>query len=320
MNPPTPQARPQPAAAPSAAARRTGQTAADGPQRRRIPARLTPPPAQATAPEAIRQPSVSEMAVRSAAAKPPLQLKPAAARRACPAAPPVLIRTAGLLAVAAAVILALPPLSKGTSTTEAPLLGIVSPSGAVYHEPPASMARRQPPPQPVLHEGRLAAQSAPPATGSIGHFLTPRAVTVTPIATAGTGPKPQPKMAALSTSPVPPADNAKVAAVPMPRPAGLAAHASAASAQTNAASPLIEKARHLIAHGNLTEGRATLRQAIDAGSPHAATILAKTYDPAVLKSWHVKGAKVDPAEARHWYQKAEELGSPAAKAALNRLQ
>jgi hypothetical protein len=261
------------------------------------------------------------MAARPAVAKPPLRLKPATGARACPAHPPVLIRTAGLLAVAAAVILALPPLSRGGAAVDTPLLGIVSPSGIAHRELPASMARRQPPPRPVLREGRLATQSAPAITGSIAPSPAPRAVTVDMITSGPVGGKaPPPQMADLTPSSAQ-APAAPAAAIPMARPSTLPQPAAAAGGRSEASTAaLVEKARHLIARGRLGDGRALLKQAIAGGSPHAATILAKTYDPAVLKSWHVKGAKVDPAEARHWYEKAQELGSPAAKAALNRLQ
>jgi TPR repeat protein len=116
--------------------------------------------------------------------------------------------------------------------------------------------------------------------------------------------------------------------VPLPRPAAIAdAGPREASAAPAAATPgsarqgdaLVRDARRLLARGRLAEGRDKLKQAVAAGNGHAANVLAKTYDPAVLKSWHVKGAQVDPAEARRWYEKAKELGSPAAKVALDHM-
>jgi hypothetical protein len=251
--------------------------------------------------------------------------------RACPASRSVLVRTAALLAIAAGVILALPPLSKGDSPTrQTATLGIVSPSAEISPQLEAAAARRDPRPQPAMHEGRLAALSGPTYTGSVAkaHDL-PRPVTVDtvdvgPLAFAGPSsaqahPLPAP-FAALAAAP---ASSAPAAAMPLPRPPGLAAPASTRAAATpkgEDTASLVTEARRQIARGQLAAGRATLKHAVAAGSSHAATILAKTYDPAVLKSWHVKGAKVDPAEARQWYEKAKALGSPGAKDALARLQ
>jgi TPR repeat protein len=105
-----------------------------------------------------------------------------------------------------------------------------------------------------------------------------------------------------------------------PRRPADAAPDPAASAASPGSAALVRDARRLLAKGRLSEGRDMLKRAAAAGDSHAATILAKTYDPAVLKVWHVKGATVDPAEARRWYEKAQALGSPEAKAALEGMR
>jgi hypothetical protein len=259
------------------------------------------------------------MALTGPLAKPPLDLKPASRRCACPANPSVLIRAGGLMAVIAAVILVLPPLSNGSVPDfETSVLGIVSPSGDVGHALPANMARRQPPPHPVLREGRLAALSGPSYTAT----TSPRQAAVRGFdaAPASALPAPQPPRTAALTAPPAVADGSApdMAAFPTPRPDDLGTARAAASSDSEAT---VDQARRLLARGHLVEGRALLKQAAGAGNSHAATVLAKTYDPAVLRTWHVKGAKVDPAEARHWYQKAEELGTlKAGNAAAGRLQ
>ncbi|HVV94205.1 MAG TPA: hypothetical protein VHD15_12375, partial [Hyphomicrobiales bacterium] len=121
--------------------------------------------------------------------------------------------------------------------------------------------------------------------------------------------------AASAPSPLPAPRPMALAEPAAPAPAPAAAAPAPAAPQSNPGA-LVREARRLIAKGQLAEGRDLLKRAAAAGDSHAATILAKTYDPRVLKVWHVKGAAVDPAEARRWYEKAQELGSPAAKAAL----
>jgi TPR repeat protein len=62
-----------------------------------------------------------------------------------------------------------------------------------------------------------------------------------------------------------------------------------------------------------------LRKAADANNPEAALALAATYDPFVLRELKVYGFTPDAAMARVWYEKARDLGSPAAPRRLEML-
>jgi hypothetical protein len=112
-------------------------------------------------------------------------------------------------------------------------------------------------------------------------------------------------------------------AMPQPRPAALAALAEPKpKPSVHAAKPdpkAVKHARHLIYRKQLAAGRQELEQAAIAGDPAAAITLAKTYDPAVLRSWKIAGAKPDVALARQWYERARELGSREASKRLASL-
>jgi hypothetical protein len=80
---------------------------------------------------------------------------------------------------------------------------------------------------------------------------------------------------------------------------------------------LIKRGNDLISSGDLAAARLVLRRAAEAGDARAALTLAGTYDPVMLKKLPLHGLAPDLAMARHWYEKAKELGS---QDALQRLQ
>ena len=63
---------------------------------------------------------------------------------------------------------------------------------------------------------------------------------------------------------------------------------------------------------DLAAARLVLRRAAEAGNARAAFALAGTYNPITLGKLQVHGLSPDLAIARHWYEKAKELGSPDA--------
>jgi hypothetical protein len=75
---------------------------------------------------------------------------------------------------------------------------------------------------------------------------------------------------------------------------------------------LLKRGDELIASGDLAAARLVLRRAAEAGDARAALKLAGTYDPAILDLLKVHGFAADAATARHWYEIANELGSPDA--------
>jgi hypothetical protein len=98
---------------------------------------------------------------------------------------------------------------------------------------------------------------------------------------------------------------------PSPTPAELTAMEVAAS---------IRRAQELSATGDVKGARALLMRAAEFHDARAALALAKTFDPAVSRqsSGADKGGP-DLAQARNWYQKAREWGSPEAQHLLDAL-
>ena len=82
---------------------------------------------------------------------------------------------------------------------------------------------------------------------------------------------------------------------------------------------LLNRAKGLLAIGDISSARLLLERAADAQEAEAALILAGTYDPQVLGSQDMRSVTPDPAAARLWYQKAAQLGSADAKRRLGQL-
>ena len=79
---------------------------------------------------------------------------------------------------------------------------------------------------------------------------------------------------------------------------------------------LLNRAKGLIAVGDIAPARLLLERAADAQEASAALLLAQTYDPAVLGPQDMRSITPDPAAARLWYQKAAQLGSVDARRRL----
>jgi hypothetical protein len=82
---------------------------------------------------------------------------------------------------------------------------------------------------------------------------------------------------------------------------------------------LLNRAKGLIAIGDIVSARLLLERAADAQEAGAALLLAQTYDPAVLGTPDARSITPDPAMARAWYQKAAEFGSPDARQRLAQM-
>jgi hypothetical protein len=98
---------------------------------------------------------------------------------------------------------------------------------------------------------------------------------------------------------------------PSPTPAELTAMQVAAD---------IRRAQELLATGDVKAARVLLMRAAESHDARAALALAKTFDPAVSRQSSVadKGGP-DPVQARNWYQRAREWGSPEAQRLLDAL-
>jgi TPR repeat protein len=82
---------------------------------------------------------------------------------------------------------------------------------------------------------------------------------------------------------------------------------------------LLKRGKEFLADGDLASARLLLRRAVEGGSAEAALVLGTTFDPLVIQRLGVLGALPDIGEARHWYQRAAELGSNTASQRLARL-
>jgi hypothetical protein len=83
---------------------------------------------------------------------------------------------------------------------------------------------------------------------------------------------------------------------------------------------LMNRAKRLIAAGDISPGRLLLERAAEAQEPTAALKLARTYDPDVLGTQKIRNIVPDLAMARVWYQRAAQLGSADAQRRLDQLQ
>jgi hypothetical protein len=83
---------------------------------------------------------------------------------------------------------------------------------------------------------------------------------------------------------------------------------------------LLNRAKGLLAAGDIPPARLLLERAADAQEPSAALMLARTYDPEVLGTQDARNIIPDPATARAWYQKAAQLGSADAQRRLAQMQ
>lgn len=101
---------------------------------------------------------------------------------------------------------------------------------------------------------------------------------------------------------------------PTPAPAETAHQLTA-----NESAALVRRAQEILATGDVRDARLLLMHAAEAHDAHAALMLAKTFDPTVTRQLtpSVPGASL--AQARGWYQKAREWGSPDAQRQLDAL-
>lgn len=119
-------------------------------------------------------------------------------------------------------------------------------------------------------------------------------------------PTSSPQIAALPKD-IPPA--------PLPEPAAPAAPELSAGELAT----LMARGRRFIDSGDFSSARPVYRRAAEAGYAEAALALGETYDPITLEERGVIGMNADVAQARHWYERARELGSLEAPTRLERL-
>jgi TPR repeat protein len=82
---------------------------------------------------------------------------------------------------------------------------------------------------------------------------------------------------------------------------------------------MMQRAKSLLAVGDIASARLLLARAAEAPDANAALMLAQTYDAQVLGTSDVRNIVAEPAKARAWYQKAAQLGSADAQRRLAQL-
>jgi TPR repeat protein len=82
---------------------------------------------------------------------------------------------------------------------------------------------------------------------------------------------------------------------------------------------MVGRARSYLAAGDVAAARLLLRRAAERDDAQAALALGGTYDPIVLKRLGILNFQGDTAQAREWYRRAAELGSPDAASRLELL-
>jgi hypothetical protein len=136
-------------------------------------------------------------------------------------------------------------------------------------------------------------------------------------------------MSAASRAAAPPAPIAPAPQQPQamasPPPAAPAAATPQARAEPirelspNEIAGSVRRAQELLASGDLQGARLLLMRATDAHDARAALLLAKTFDPTASRQFSAADPGPDVAQARNWYQRAREWGSPEAQRQLDAL-
>lgn len=86
--------------------------------------------------------------------------------------------------------------------------------------------------------------------------------------------------------------------------------------------PRLRLGAQLMAAGDVAAARTMFERVAEAGDPAGAFALAETYDPAVLRQMPLRGGGItaDATQARHWYEKARDMGSSTAPDRIVRLR
>jgi hypothetical protein len=176
----------------------------------------------------------------------------------------------------------------------APGLGRPTPEAApIGNELPGAAQR-----EPMVQRGILPVETSPDGPADASAAEPKAAPEQAPAVVSATPPDPAPASvgtnAAQSSSPPPPA-------VAAPRKPVMS---------TAEITLMVERGRTLFDAGDLAAARLFFRRAANAGDAAAALAMGATYDPDILSKRFIRGIEADPSEARMWYEKARDLGSP----------
>ena len=153
----------------------------------------------------------------------------------------------------------------------------------------------------------------------------PGGAAVAAVSTAAAPPAPPAPPAPVAAAPQQPQAIAPQQAIASPPPAAPAVATPQAPAEPvrelspNVIAALVRRAQELLASGDLRGARLLLIRAADAHDARAALLLAKTFDPTASRQFSAADAGPDVEQARNWYQRAREWGSPEAQRQLDAL-
>lgn len=116
----------------------------------------------------------------------------------------------------------------------------------------------------------------------------------------------------------PPASPASSPA-PSTAPSASPAHRPVPTIDREDIAMLLKQGEQFVSVGDVAAARVLFERAAEAGDSTAALALGATYDPVVLAKLGVRGIDPDAEKAHHWYQKAQEFGSPQAPTWLAKL-
>jgi len=188
----------------------------------------------------------------------------------------------------------MPGLTEERVAAVAPGLGRPTPEASPIGDELPGAAQREP----TVKRGILPVETSPEvptgASAAEPKVAPEQARVVVSAMPPDPAPAPVGTNAAQSRSPPPPA----VAAPPKPL-------MSAAEIAL-----MVERGRTLFDAGDLAAARLFFRRAANAGDAAAAIAMGATYDPDILSKRFIRGIEADASEARMWYEKARDLGSP----------
>jgi TPR repeat protein len=95
--------------------------------------------------------------------------------------------------------------------------------------------------------------------------------------------------------------------------------ASPASISRDDESAGMQRAEQFLKNADIAGARLMFENLALRGSARAAFAMGQTYDPEFLKTMAVNGLRPDVEQAKSWYRKALELGSPEASGRLSAL-
>jgi hypothetical protein len=103
-------------------------------------------------------------------------------------------------------------------------------------------------------------------------------------------------------------------------PVGFSARSRPMALSDGPAPKNLERARTVIAAGDIEAVRIALSRMIESGNASAAVDLGSTYDPNILDALGIRNFPADVSKARAWYQRAQQMGSPDAAGLLESLE